>query len=329
VPIYRQFLTSGDATNPREWDEWTKSRPQGTCNSLIDKLKPPPGTDAYKAAVKLINDSCRFPFIRMAGVNGWQRSVMTANNGSYYIDTTVSKETQLTSTDLIEPAGARRINVFGKGQTYYVFFLFAKKDTKQTYQIYVGTDAKDADVKGIKVSPKGWPIDKLQITDWAMPWKPKPIKDGMLTVEVDFNKISPDDIDPTSTTMDASVLKETCKPVSYCSRDEKSNACQCDEAKLGVLGLLDTASKTVCQTTCKDWAVKDLDCPQGGCLGFSFKMGENFKAQDQYQRPKPERFDGSPWTTILFQGAKDAGDCTYTAAQTPKIAGVPGCDPLN
>jgi hypothetical protein len=329
VPIYRQFLTSGDATNPREWDEWTKSRPQGTCNSLIDKLKPPPGTDAYKAAVKLINDFCRFPFIRMAGVNGWQRSVMTANNGSYYIDTTVSKETQLTSTDLIEPAGARRINVFGKGQTYYVFFLFAKKDTKQTYQIYVGTDAKDADVKGIKVSPKGWPIDKLQITDWAMPWKPKPIKDGMLTVEVDFNKISPDDIDPTSTTMDASVLKETCKPVSYCSRDEKSNACQCDEAKLGVLGLLDTASKTVCQTTCKDWAVKDLDCPQGGCLGFSFKMGENFKAQDQYQRPKPERFDGSPWTTILFQGAKDAGDCTYTAAQTPKIAGVPGCDPLN
>lgn len=100
VPIYRQFLTSGDATNPREWDEWTKSRPQGTCNSLIDKLKPPPGTDAYKAAVKLINDSCRFPFIRMAGVNGWQRSVMTANNGSYYIDTTVSKETQRTSPDL-------------------------------------------------------------------------------------------------------------------------------------------------------------------------------------------------------------------------------------
>src|SRR4029077_1047569 len=120
--------TSGDATNPREWDEWTKSRPQGTCNSLIDKLKPPPGTDAYKAAVKLIKVSCRFPFIRMAGVNGWQRSVMTAKNGSYYIDTTVSKETQLTSTDLIEPAGARRINVFGKGQTYYVFFLFAKKD---------------------------------------------------------------------------------------------------------------------------------------------------------------------------------------------------------
>ena len=27
VPIYRQFLTKGDATNPRELDEWTKMRP--------------------------------------------------------------------------------------------------------------------------------------------------------------------------------------------------------------------------------------------------------------------------------------------------------------
>ena len=170
----------------------TKKRPTEAeaCNTLIDKLKPlTPGTDPYKAAVKLINASCRFPFIRMAGVDGWQRSVMTANNGSYYIDTTVSKETQRTSPDLPAAPGARRLNVFAKGQTYYVFFLFAKKDTKQTYQIYVGTDAKDADVKGIKVSPTGWPIDKSQIKDWAMPWTPKPIKNGILTVEVDFTKI--------------------------------------------------------------------------------------------------------------------------------------------
>ena len=95
------------------------------------------------------------------------------------------------------------------------------------------------------------------------------------------------------------MLSETCKPVSYCSRNQTSNACQCDEDKLGVLGLLDPASKKVCQTTCKDWAVKDLDCPKGGCLGFSFKMGENFKAQDQYQRPKPERVpDDHAWQSM-------------------------------
>jgi hypothetical protein len=51
---------------------------------------------------------------------------------------------------------------------------------------------------------------------------------------------------------------------------------------------MDPASKTVCQTTCKDWTVKGLDCPKGGCLGFSFKVGANFKAQDQ--RPKPDQF---------------------------------------
>jgi cell migration-inducing and hyaluronan-binding protein len=329
VPIYRQLLTKGDATNPRERDKWTKE----TCNSLIDKLKPPAGTPAYKAAVKLINDSCRFPFIRMAGVNGWQRSVMTANNGTYYIDTTVSKETQLASKDLNAPPGDRRINVFAAGQTYYVFFLFAKKDTKQTYQIYVGADAKDADVKGVKISPMGWPIDQPQIQGWAMPWKPEPIKDGLLTLTVDFNEIPDEDINPANTKKGASVESETCKPVSYCRRNETSNACECNTEKLSVLGLLYPDSQKVCQTTCRDWAVKDLDCPKGGCLGFSFKMGAGFKAQDQYQRPKPESFpttkEGDPWKTILFEGSKDAGDCTYTAAQTPKIAGNPKCDPLN
>ena len=167
-----------------------------------------------------------------------------------------------------------------------------------------------------------------------MPWKPEPIKNGILTMKVDFNEINATDIDPANTTKDASVLSEVCKPVSYCSQNKTTNVCGCDEDKLGVLGLLDPASKKVCQTTCKDWAVKDLDCPKGGCLGFSFKMGENFKAQDQYQRPKPEEFPttkppDSPWKTILFNGAKQAGDCTYTGAQTPKIAGSPKCDPLN
>ena len=35
----------------------------------------------------------------------------------------------------------RSVNVFLKGQTYYMFFLFAKPATKQTYQIYVGPRA--------------------------------------------------------------------------------------------------------------------------------------------------------------------------------------------
>ena len=270
----------------------------------------------------------------MAGVNGWQRSVLTANNGEYYIDTTVSKETQLASPDLTRPANDRSLNVFGKGQTYYVFFLFAKHDTKQTYQIYVGPDAKEADVKGVQVSPKGWPIDKPEIKDWALPWT-KSIKDGLLTVEVDFNEIPDEDINPANTKKGASVESETCKPVSYCRRNETSNACECNTEKLSVLGLLYPDSQKVCQTTCRDWAVKDLDCPKGGCLGFSFKMGANFKAQDQYQRPKPEPFiqpttpENSPWRTTKFEPAEKAGDCTYTAAQTPKIAGNPKCDPLN
>jgi cell migration-inducing and hyaluronan-binding protein len=253
-------------------------------------------------------------------VNGWQRSVMTANNGKYYIDTTVSKATQLGSPDLVRPDAIRRLNVFAKGQKYYVYFVFAKKDTKQTYQFYVGGDTK---VEGIKISPKGWPIKAGEITKWDMPWKAS-VTDGILTVEVDFNKVPKTDIDPGNTTTGASVLSETCKPASFCSRNTSTNACQCNESKLGVLASLDPRFKNVCTRICTEWAVKDLDCPADGCRGFSFTMPDGFgTAQDQYRRPKPGPFPTddttSPWNTIVFKPTtKNSGsDCQYDAKHVP------------
>ncbi len=74
--------------------------------------------------------------IRLMGQSKFQRSSLTTNNNTYYIDTTPSKNAQLNPPG-INP-GISHVNVFIKNQTYYVFLLFAKFTTKQTYDLYVG-----------------------------------------------------------------------------------------------------------------------------------------------------------------------------------------------
>ena len=329
APLYRNLLTAD------EWQTWNaapltpaptgstvqpKSEP--SCETSAEKLKAMPPGPAYKTALEAFVKTCRVPFIRMAGASAWQRSVLTANNGTYYIDTTVSKDNQLTTEDLI--SDNRKINVFGKGKTYYVFFLFAKNDgksnvTKQTYQIYVGPGFQESSVKGVKITPKGFPLSLDSVKDWAdFPWKPKPVgADGILTVEVDFSKVPTTEIDPHTTTAGAPVLNETCKPVNFCKRDG-NNACGCDEAKTGIMGSLIPGFNKVCESTCKEWGVKDLDCPGDGCRGFSFTLPETFEADDKYRRPKPQAFPlTAPWSTIQFkqtstQPDKGQGaDCNY------------------
>ena len=88
----------------------------------------------------------------MGGQSTYQRSTLTANHGTYFLDTSVSYKTQWTGEAFtttrpcddpnVKPSDdcfPRSVNVFVKGQcTYDMFFLFAKPVTKQTYQIYVG-----------------------------------------------------------------------------------------------------------------------------------------------------------------------------------------------
>jgi len=74
------------------------------------------------------------PFIRMAGQADYQRSSLTVNNGSYYMDTGASLNTQN-----MWAIGAD-INVFTAGQIYNVFMLYAKQTTVQNYSLYVGTE---------------------------------------------------------------------------------------------------------------------------------------------------------------------------------------------
>ena len=140
VPLYRQLLTGNDGKDgkprTREWARWFDA-----------KCDVNPKTPAMPLAVhshgrcKICTNGTRSPL----------------NDGTYYLDTGVPREVQygdvtkkptvpgepfndITPCDIYEKdrGKPRSVNVFEGGQTYYVFFLYTKPSTNQTYQIYVG-----------------------------------------------------------------------------------------------------------------------------------------------------------------------------------------------
>ena len=136
VPLYRQLLTGNDGKDgkprTREWKRWFDA----------------------KCDVNPNTPQCRWPFIRMAGQNMYQRHTLTLNGGTYYLDTSVPLDTQQTEPFTKKPGAARDVNVFEGGQTYYVFFLYTKPSTNQTYQIYVGDGFQQSSVKPVRGSSR-------------------------------------------------------------------------------------------------------------------------------------------------------------------------------
>jgi hypothetical protein len=83
----------------------------------------------------------------MAGTQNGQAPYLTTNNGVYYIDTD--------SQDLsCIHAGGWQTPGFQQGQTYVIWNLFAAKDTRLTYQMYVGANFNPAtDGRWVRVQP--------------------------------------------------------------------------------------------------------------------------------------------------------------------------------
>ncbi len=354
VPIYRQYLTGTKgkdaATSSREWATWMKNGCDAQIAALWGKTRTVPATDPYVAAATPVDKNipfvpltpadpfwkfavqCPSPFVRMAGMSLYQRSVLTVNNGSYYIDTTVSKDHQQNTWDL-EPRNkgpGRNVSVFQGTKSYLVFLLFAKPTTKQTYQIYGGTGFTDASISGVQVDVKDMPLPATAVKEWkgAKFWTaiPDPTRPGVMDVTIDMNKLPKDLLDPKHLTSGADDMDETCQPHTYCSKITSGNTttCGCDKKKLGILGLLDPKYENICDNICTHWAVKDLDCPEGGCLGFKFTLPGDFVAKDQFERPAPTPYPADPWDAISFIRTgtlpdKDVnpGGCHYTDAQIP------------
>jgi hypothetical protein len=299
VPLYRQYLTSA------EMARWNAS-----CKSTDDKK----------------SDKCRWPFIRMAGAAELaQRQTMTMNHGLYYLDTTVTADTQQNEDFTITPKGARLINSFGGGQEYSVFFLYARKSTVQTYLIYVGENfMKTAEpiygkVTAGRVKIAGKPL--VFTADAKTPGitfdRSRVEHEGLLTVKVDFSGLT--EFDPTPEAL--------CQPRLFCKtvhwQDPKTGKTynECRRA-LSTSDPMIRANRNLADeidAACSRWAVKDLDCPENGCLGFSVTLPDAF-VQGQYKRPPPEAF---PDWAIGFQGSKwepddkQGGQCYYDPQKPP------------
>jgi hypothetical protein len=259
--------------------------------------------------VEPFDKGAKFP-IRMAGQSIAQRSTLTLNHSKYYIDTTVSEETQRKSV----PVANSSINVFMGGHTYYSFLLYAKPQpdkpdgppaTRQTYQMYIGPKDKfnkDTDVMAVRAHAQYAPVtfDDKNVT-WPSTWTKEyhPLPDGYGILEVTMDMSFPEFKDNYD-----KVAKDHCQPPSFCSYNGKSCGCALNPGD-SLFGQ--------CQAVCSTWTNKDVDCPEGGCYGFGVKFpgGEGgFEAKDQTVQHNPTCYpDDSDWNVKFIP--VDAGTCTY------------------
>ena len=250
---------------------------------------------------------------------------MTANNGVYYLDTAVGA-TQQTSEPFTSPVPITASNVFQAGQTYYVYFLYAKPDTTQTIQVYVGPGfctsttppCTKSDVQGVRIIPNGWPLITSNVTVGSLPTGWTSSYDGnILTVTTNFSGLK--DIAPAP-------ANGLCQPKSFCTASGSS--CGCALKNTDPLAKANPGILAQCQQACSVWAVKDLDFPPAGAYGFAFTLPSGFttapynaNALGPPNRPAPTTFPTTPssspnWltqfvNTMVAPDNASGGQCYY------------------
>ncbi len=262
------------------------------------------------------------PFIRMASQAIGQRSNLTPNNGSFYIDTTP------TSAD--QQSFAQK-NIFQPSQTYYVFLMYAKPSTTQTYSIYVGPGFNlGTDVVAVRMHQTGTNGQAISFDDTTMPstWQPGyNANNGVLTVTMSMN--FSDFQNEYNAGKDA-----RCQPQNFCS----SNGATCG-CKLSSDDPLYKDCKDICSTgadpdcpngVCTGWASKDVDCPEGGCWGFRFTTTPGFTTGTKTGLPPtPGCYDTStrsPWNIQFGRHDMDSKEQCYYA-NLPMIQQCSGTKP--
>jgi hypothetical protein len=136
---------------------------------------------------------------------------------------------------------------------------------------------------------------------------------GILAVTINFGAVT--ELDPTP--------EELCQPRSFCKPSADKKQCVAALAENDPLLIANRNLKGDVEAVCKTWAVKDLDCPPKGCLGFSVKLPDDFDAKDQYKRPDPGQFP--QLATKFVSGApnvpppddRSGGQCYYNPDDRP------------
>ncbi|MCX5905925.1 MAG: hypothetical protein NTY64_01715 [Deltaproteobacteria bacterium] len=237
--------------------------------------------------------------IRMMGGGISQRSTLLANKGAYYIDTTVSRDSQEKEVKSIDSKNVLRATVFDENQSYDFFLLYAKPTTRVTFQVYVGPDFNvEKNLRFIRVGRNHHDEDKrlddatvlsapikISSTDknstplpWPWPAPDYDSKTGILKVIMDLGGFSEDF---------QNGIKESCGPPSFCEwkpllGNPDGGACvyKQDQKEIKYSG-----DDAICR-----WSVKAQECPSGGCPGFQVDFPKGVQAVNQNPRPKAEKF---------------------------------------
>ena len=267
-------------------------------------------------------DNNENPSIRLMGQAIHQRSNLTPNNANFYIDTTVSKETQLKNLN----TGIKRVNVFKPGDTYYVYLVYATENTNQEYQIYVGKGFNvENDLQAVRT-----PLltKTLQFNDvpWPETWSNKEEtydpSTGILKVRMKMN------FDEFRNGI-SEAKENSCRPSSFCEWNKSVSQCQCSDT----LKNEDPELYEICKQdngqgehqVCR-WSGIDVDCPEGGCYGFSFTLPSSpsqFQTEDCDETPGSANECGR---TISQGGKRPDIECfpTNTLWKIPWIKAVNG-----
>ncbi len=298
VAIYRQWKLKEDV-------EREQSEPCGqVCNG-----------DQYGCA--------RASFMGMASV--YQPSYLTMTvppglsdsqtGGLYYIDTNSGNQ----QVSCVKGSASLQPARFQGGRSYVLYNLFPQRDSKSSYQLYVGDvkDLKDIEFRWVRVTvheTRGelqkviQPCDPRQPNQWCSSVVPPKPVNGVLIVTIDHKKLLEDDAFLASSRPDY----DRCMPRDICYFDQSANKCRrCDpQAPEGApnkclrsgdflpvdiqsMNATDKYNRKPLDAVCEEWASKassqvqinngakvtSADCPAGGCLGFAFKLPQGFQPQ--------------------------------------------------
>ena len=232
----------------------------------------------------------------MMGQGTGQRSTLTVNHGKYYIDDQVSRLVQELAV-----GATGNLNVYLPGQTYYMYYIYAKSDLDQTYQMFVGTGLNKATVEA-SVQPyrliannQDFMFNDVSGSDKPFITKSYDPGTGLVTVEVNLSAYQDE--------FDAAKMN-FCQPTTYCQAQGSppNTMCVCNPNNK------ECTDSSVCS-----WAIKDIDCPLNGCFAWGIALPATFQAGG-VKPPVPTKFPQDPTNFALPQDGYSGGgnQCQYT-----------------
>lgn len=317
IPIYRQWRFPNEPT---------------TCGSICSASNP--GQYGCNRASYMIGpDVGHATYLTMTEPPGLGSSQPGA---LYYIDTSVTGSGD--KKEDISCVQARtcvmRPPTFTGGSSYVLYNLFARNDSRVSYQLYVGAGSTLSSLGGryVRVTPHLHPkdltdftsgvgnaCDPAQQTGWC---KDLPVPtvgaDGVLTVVLDHKGIKGDFQISQRPDYERCMPRNVCyldgTQCKACSKDNPNCIVQDERLQVDIDALkhADGAKQNPLDVICQDWAtfasgttaptptpgeLSLVDCPANGCLGFAFTLPTNFAPvpYDQIGAKQSYCFDQTAW----------------------------------